>query len=71
MKLKQITKWSTIDKDGKISLNHIENGWSTYEKPQPIKEGFILQYRWDKDNGEREYAFLDENNKIIPVTGDM
>lgn len=67
MKLKKITKWSTVDKNGKIKFNHAEDGWIIGDKPQPIKPEFVLQYRWEKENWKREYAYLDENNKVVPV----
>lgn len=55
----KVTAWSIInDKTGKVSFNHIENGWSEYDKPEPIEKEFTNQLAWQNSEWNKKHAYL-------------
>ena len=69
--MKPITKWykATLNPEGEtvsISFNHYEDGWNKEaEFPPPFNSKFTNQVAWNKDSWIKEYAYMNENNKII------
>ncbi|WP_437368088.1 hypothetical protein [Bacillus inaquosorum] len=55
MAVKMITVWYKYDdKNNEAKLNHIEDGWSKDEYPQPIKPTFANQEALEKERvGEK------------------
>jgi len=62
-----ITVWSTVDKDGNIKHNHIEDGWKYEDFPKPIKEDFSNQRAWKKLSWTYQHGYLMDDNKIVIV----
>ncbi|KAF6603771.1 MULTISPECIES: hypothetical protein [unclassified Bacillus (in: firmicutes)] len=63
--LKMITGWYKYYDDNDPKLNHIEDGWSKDEYPQPIKPSFANQEAWRKSEWDRKYVYLDEKSRVI------
>ena len=64
--MEKITVWTLI-KDGKESLNHIDNGWSDLDYPLPIDMKFENQKSWSKMKWKKENAYL-KNGKVERIT---
>ncbi|QPK89809.1 hypothetical protein IEN91_05055 [Bacillus velezensis] len=59
----KITIWSAITDEGNIKFNHIDDGWSHGEYPDPISEKFDNQKAWAKMNWKKEFGYL-VNGKV-------
>ena len=55
--MKPITIWSTVNKDGKIKHNHIQDDWILNSHPSPTKREFTNQKAWKNLKWKREYGY--------------
>jgi hypothetical protein len=63
MEQSKITVWS-VDKNGKLSHNHIENGWVEGDIPQPLKPVFKNQLSWANMKWHKRFTYL-KDGKVL------
>lgn len=74
--MKKITKWYklAVNEEGivtSMSFNHYEDGWVLDTYPQPFDNSFSNQVAWKKDKWIKQFAYMDEHNKILEIGVDL
>lgn len=68
--MNKITLWYKIVKNRKgepigSKYNHLENGWSETEKPQPKHEVFTNQKAWSNDDWHKKWTHITEEGRVV------
>ncbi|MNJ90614.1 hypothetical protein D3C87_82480 [compost metagenome] len=65
--MKKVTVWKILKGDTKLVVehNHIEDGHVEGTYPQPLDPKFKNQLSWKNFEWQKEFSYLDENNKVI------
>lgn len=63
--MKMITIWRQVNEDGSTKLNHIEDGWTKSEHPEPKSERFTNQTAWKNMKWERKNGLLTDDFKVL------
>lgn len=70
----KVTLWYKIIKNEKgdhigVKYNHLEDGWSEEEKPQPKHKSFTNQKAWAKEDWQKKWCHLVEGYYVLKGAG--
>ena len=68
--MKKVTVWYKVkyNEHGEMMgaiHNHVEDGWSTEEKPLPLNSSFTNQLAWSKDEWIKEHKYMSDDYVIV------